>query len=325
MNFLVLLIILSAIIYYFGWYSLPEEIDPHDYQYQPDPADMLKGAEPFIFHGKSDTAFLLVHGYESSPFTLRSLGNQLYESGHTVFAPLLPGHGTTIRHLEKTRYEHWYEAVRRIYVKERMNYKRFFVIGFSLGGNLSLRLAVQYRMEMAPSALILISTPVVLNGFLNAALVVKDWRLVFTGIARFFMGPVAKRRDLLSSDIMNPTVTYNEAYVIPPLHSFRTNIVKVKKYLKYITVPACLIHASNDKTIDVENAHYIMRKIMSVEKQAFIFKINEEISTRHEILTHERIRDKVIHYIFSFLNDFDNNFHYTSQIYSRYKGKGKSK
>lgn len=323
MGYLIIFILVFAVIYYFGWYSLPEEVNPNEYQDPPAPEDMLRGAEPFFFRGKSDTAFLLIHGYESSPFTLKSLGLQLQASGHSVFAPLLPGHGTSLKHLAKTRYEHWYEAVRRIYVKERNNYKRFYVIGFSLGGNLSLRLAIQYRRDIPPSALVLISAPVVLNGILNGALVVRDWRLIFTGIARFFLGPVTKKRDLVSSDIINPTVSYNEAYIMPPLHSFRTNVVKVKKYLKYITVPVCLIHASNDKTIDVENSHYILRKIRSVEKQAFIFKINEDISTRHELLTHEGIRDKVIHYIFSFLKDYDSNFQYASEIISRYKGKSK--
>ncbi|MDH4261952.1 MAG: alpha/beta fold hydrolase [Spirochaetia bacterium] len=325
MNFFIVIILLAAVIYYFGWYSLPEKIDPLEYQDLPAREDMLRGADPFFFRGASDTAFLLVHGYESTPFTLKNLGKQLHESGHSVFAPLLPGHGTSIKQLAKTRYEHWYEAVRRVYIKERMNYKKFFIIGFSLGGNLSLRLAVQYRVEMPPSALILISTPVVLNGVINGALVVRDWRLIFSGIARFFLGPVTKRRDLVSSDIINPTVTYNEAYVVAPLHSFRTNVVKIKKYLKYITVPICIIHASNDKTIDVENAHYILRKVKSVEKQAFIFKINEEISTRHEILTHETIRDKVFNYIFSFLNDYDNGFQFTSRLFLRYKNKGKNK
>jgi len=182
MNFVIIILLLAAVIYYFGWFSLPEKIDPHEFQSPPAAEDMLKGAEPFFFKGKSDTAFLLIHGYESTPFTLRSLGKQLHESGHSVFAPLLPGHGTTIKHLEKTRYEHWYEAVRRIYIRERMNYKNFFIVGFSLGGNLSLRLAIQYRIDLAPSALILISTPVVLNGFLNSALVMRDWRAVFKSV-----------------------------------------------------------------------------------------------------------------------------------------------
>ncbi|MDH4199726.1 MAG: alpha/beta fold hydrolase [Spirochaetia bacterium] len=319
MTVFVFTILFVSIVYYFGWYSLPEKIDPNDFQEPPPQNEVLKGAQPFFFQGHTDTAFLLIHGYESSPFTLKSLGEQLHASGHSVMAPLLPGHGTSLSRLAETRYEHWYECVRRVYVRERSKYRHFFVVGFSLGGNLSLRLAVQYRMDLSPSALILISAPVVLNGFLNGTLVVRDWRLVFTGIARFFLGPVTKRRDLVSSDIINPTVAYNEAYVIPPLHSFRTNVVKVKKFLKYITIPTCLIHASNDKTIDIENMYYILRKINATEKHAFVFKINEDISTRHELLTHERIRDKVVHYIFSFLKDHDDQFHFSSQIISRYK------
>lgn len=321
MTIILVAVLALSVIYFFGWYSFPENINPDDFQEPPPKNEILKGADPFFFQGKTDTAFLLVHGYESSPFTLRSLGEQLHALGHSVFCPLLPGHGTSLSRLAETRYEHWYEAVRRVYIKERSRYSKFFVVGFSLGGNLALRLAIQYRMDAPPSALLLISTPVALNGLLNSAMIMRDWRLIFTGIARYFLGPVTKKRDLVSSDIINPTVAYNEAYTVPPLHSFRTNIGKVKKYLKYIRVPVCLIHASNDKTIDVENSFYIMRKIKSKEKHAFIFNINEDISTRHELLTHERIRDKVSHYVFSFLNDFNHDFKYNSEIIPQRKRK----
>jgi esterase/lipase len=89
---------------------------------------------------------------------------------------------------------------------------------------------------------------------------------------------------------------------------------KIKPFLKYIRVPVCMIHATNDWTINAENMHYVLRKLGSVEKRAYMFEIDEDISTRHEILTHERIKDKVIHYIFSFLKDYDLQFKFDSEI-----------
>jgi len=311
-----LLIVICATIYFFGWYSLPEKIDPSDYQEQPNPREILKGAEPFDYKGDSDTGFLLLHGYESSPYTLKALGKFLNAQGHSVHAPLFPGHGTTLSSFEKTRYEHWYECARRAYIQGRGRYKHFFVIGFSLGGNIALRLAAQYQKQAPPSALVLISAPVTLNGILNGKLFFRDWRMIFTGIARYFLGPISKKRDLVSMDIINPTVSYTEAYVVSPLHSLRTNLVKVKKVLHQIKTPLCVIHASNDKTIHIENTHYIMRKISSVEKRAHIFRIDENISTRHEIVTHEMIRDKIFYYINIFLSDYKKGFHFPSSEFT---------
>jgi len=314
MIYFIIVGIIIAIIWYFSWYGLAERINPDDFQDLPPKDSLLKGAEPFFFEGKSNSAFLLIHGYESSPYSLRQIGNILKSMDHTVLCPLLPGHGTSLVELSKTRYEHWYEAVRRIYVRERPKYKNFFIVGFSLGGNLALRLAIQYKDTVAPSALVLISSPVQLNGFLNHSVFMRDWRLMFTGIGKYILPPVSKKRDVVSADIMNPTVSYNEAYSLPPLHSFRTNIGKVKKYLKDIKVPACLIHASNDWTVNAENMHYIFRKLGSKEKRAYMFAIEDKVSTRHELMTHEQIRDKVIHYIFSFLNEFFLDFKYQSEM-----------
>ena len=314
MIYFVSVVLFIVFIYFFSWNGLPEKIKPDDFQEPPPKSALLKDAEPFFFRGDSDTAFLLIHGYESTPYSMRHIGNLFHSKGHTVLAPLLPGHGTTLKDLVDTRFEHWYESVRRVYVRERQKYKKFFIVGFSLGGNLAMRLAVQYRENNAPSALILISAPVVLNGVLNSTLIMRDWRLLFSGIGKYLVPPVSKKRDIVSADILNPTVTYSEAYSLPPLHSFRTNVGKVKKYLKYIKVPVGLIHATNDWTIDAENMHYIFRKIGSEEKRAYMFKINDEVSTKHELLTHEQIRDKVIHYILSFLDDYSNNFSFQSEI-----------
>lgn len=312
MIYLLVILTIAAMVAFFGWFSIPEKVDPNDFQDPPPKEAIMQGAEPFFFRGSSKRAFLLIHGYESSPYTLRFIGELFHAQGHSVFAPLLPGHGTTIKDLTKTRYDHWYEAVRRVYVRERPRFEEFFILGFSLGANLGLRLSIQYRNELSPSGLILISPPIVLNGLLNGALVLRDWRLMFTGIVRFFMSPISKRRDLVSMDLINPTVSYSEAYSIPPLHSFRTNLEKIKPYLKYLKLPLCIIHASNDWTIDVENSHYILRKMGSKEKRIYLFEIEEDVSTKHEIMTHEFVRNKVAHYIFSFLEDFESGFNYDS-------------
>ena len=130
MIYFLIFVIVVGTIYYFSWFGLPETINPDDYQDLPADETLLKGAEPFFFEGTTDTAFLFIHGYESSPYSMRHVGELLHAKGHTILSPLLPGHGTSLSDLAKTRFEHWYEAVRRIYVRERPKYKNFFIIGF---------------------------------------------------------------------------------------------------------------------------------------------------------------------------------------------------
>ncbi|MCS6985600.1 MAG: alpha/beta fold hydrolase [Leptospiraceae bacterium] len=294
---------LLVLVFLVGHYGLPEKVDRTAFRGPIPPHKIMKGAEPFFWQGQTDSAFLLIHGFEDSPFTLRDLGQLLHAEGHTVIAPLLPGHGTSIADFKHTRYEHWYDCVQLLYEEYRPKYKKFFIVGFSMGGNLGLRLAIHYAHRMAVTGLILISAPIVLNGFLNGRFILRDWRLFFTGIVKELIDYLPKKKTNLASEFISPWIGYSEAYTIAPLHSLKLNLPRIKPYLKYIHSPICLIQASNDKTVSPENLHYILRKVSSREKRAFLFEIRENISTRHVLVTHQETRTRVFFYILRFIED----------------------
>ncbi len=299
----VLILILVILIGYVASQGFPENIDPNAYQGPPDKDSMMPGAEPIFFQGKNDVAFLLIHGFEGSPYTLKQLAEYLHQEGHTVMAPLLPGHGTSPEDFIKTRYEHWYSAIHKIYQEHRPHYKKFFVVGFSMGGNLALRVSANFSRFMPSTGIILISTPVFLNGIVDGRVIIKNWKLFFSGITRYFIPYLAKDKQILAGDVLSPWVGYSDRYTVPCLHSFKINIGKVRPFLKRIHSPVCLIQANNDRTIPVYNLHYILEKIGSREKRAFLFSINDNVTTRHVLMTHEETRERVHHYIMKFIND----------------------
>ena len=49
--------------------------------------------DPFFLEG-GPSGILLVHGYKASTAEVRPLAESLHACGHTVSAPLLPGHNT---------------------------------------------------------------------------------------------------------------------------------------------------------------------------------------------------------------------------------------
>lgn len=297
--------ILSGIVLflYFASNGFPEKIDPEKYQGPANHASLMPGAEPIYYKGKTDVGLLLIHGFEGSPYTLKELADYLHREGHTVIAPLLPGHGTTPEDFNKTRYEHWYHAVHKSYQEQRPHFKKFFIVGFSMGGNLTLRLSINFYRYMPPTGIVLISTPVFLNGIIGSRIIIKNWKLFFSGITKYFLPYIKKDRGYLAGDVLSPWVGYSDRYTTSCLHSFKRNIGKVRPLLKNITIPACLIQANNDRTIPIYNLHYILEKIQSREKRAYLFSINESVSTRHVLMTHEDTKERVHHYILKFIND----------------------
>ncbi|MCS6972493.1 MAG: alpha/beta fold hydrolase, partial [Leptospiraceae bacterium] len=233
------------------------------------------------------------------------------QEGHTVIAPLLPGHGTNIRDFAKTRYEHWLAAVRSAYLRERPRFRHFFLIGFSMGGNLCLTLAAELARNgirhnnavLPPTGIVAIAAPVAINGILNSKIIIKDARLFFSGIVKNFVDHVSKSRTALAEQVLTPWVGYSEAYTLGPLHSFKLNVGKVRRQLYRIRAPLCLIHARSDKTVHIENLHYIFRKVGSREKRAYVFDLDENLSTHHVLVTHHLVRDKVFHYVLKFAHD----------------------
>lgn len=297
------LIVIVAVVLLFGHYGLPEKVNPRDFQEPPPAIKIMRGAEPFRMQGSTDVGFLLVHGFEDSPYTMRNIGELLHREGHTVIAPLLPGHGTNLKDFARTRYEHWLNAVLEIYLRERPRFRHFFLIGFSMGGNLCLNLATQVQKHSPPTGIICIAAPVALNGVLNGRLLIRDPRLFLSGILRNFITHIPKAQGGVSEKVMIPWVGYGEAYTLPALHSFKLGIGRVKSRLYRIKQPTCLIHATGDQTVHIENMHYIFRKISSTEKRAYVFKLEENLSTHHVLVTHQLAREKVFHYILKFVHD----------------------
>ncbi len=55
----------------------------------------------FFLKSRSKTGVLLIHGFTGSPEEMRPLGDYLKKKRLTVYCPVLPGHCTSVRNLEK--------------------------------------------------------------------------------------------------------------------------------------------------------------------------------------------------------------------------------
>ena len=97
-----------------------------------------------------------MHGWSSTPYEMRALGEFLHGHGYTVYAPLLAGHGTVPEDLENVHASDWQEDVDRAYKKISQLCDSVFVGGMSLGGSLAMHFAKEHSDI---GGLILMGTP----------------------------------------------------------------------------------------------------------------------------------------------------------------------
>ncbi len=111
-----------------------------------DRAEPLCGGTPYLLPGiKRKVGLVLVHSYLSVPEEVKTLAQYLRRRGVWVYAPRLPGHGTSAEDLAERKYQAWIEAVEVGYVLMRAFCDKVILGGVSVGGNLAFDLASRVR------------------------------------------------------------------------------------------------------------------------------------------------------------------------------------
>ena len=112
------------------------------------PPPVLPGAEPLDVPG-GPVGVLLSHGFTGTTQSIRPWAEHLAAAGLTVRAPRLPGHGTTWQDMGTTTWQDWYDELERAFDDLRRRCESVFVMGLSMGGTLTLRLAQLRADEVA--------------------------------------------------------------------------------------------------------------------------------------------------------------------------------
>ncbi|NQU02842.1 MAG: alpha/beta fold hydrolase [Syntrophaceae bacterium] len=264
--------------------SLGEEIDSlrktwHD--------GVVPEAVPIIYEGGT-SAVLLLHGFTSSPWEFRTLAAALHERGLTVYAPLLPGHGTDPDDLRKTTAQEWIDAAVDAYDELSKNGTSISVAGFSMGATLAMYLAATRKVER-----LLLLAPFVRiyrppNAWISPELKIRTVGHLAGYYRKTRIGGIndlSKLRD-------------HFAYYNVPFRALRQalkNVRRVRKLLKEITAPTLILHSKNDETVDWKGSQEIINSISSHSKRVVWFERS------NHILTLDYDREEVLRYSVEFL------------------------
>jgi carboxylesterase len=103
---------------------------------------MIPGAEPLALTAPGAAMGVVVlHGFGDTPQTVAALAHRLRECGFDVSAPLLPGHGRTLKEFAQSNGSEWLASAREAYAAMRARHARVALVGLSLGGALAATVA----------------------------------------------------------------------------------------------------------------------------------------------------------------------------------------
>ena len=225
---------------------------------------VLPGAEPFT-HDGSSTGVLLIHGFTSSPQSLRPWAEHLAAQDMTVRLPRLPGHGTTWQEMNRTRWEDWYAAADRDFRELHECCDQVFIGGLSMGGGIALALAQEHGPRV--SGLVLV----------NPAVLFKDWRVRFVPLLKNVVGGL----EAIANDIKKEGVT-ELAYSHTPLKAGHSQLVAWKNLtrdLPEVTQPVLLLRSEEDHVIPAESSAMVLSRISSQDVTEIVLHDSYHVAT----------------------------------------------
>jgi carboxylesterase len=224
------------------------------------PDGIIVGAQPFDLDATGGRAVLLVHGGGDTPQTLRYLAEVLHARGYAVRAPLLPGHGRTLRHFTDVTADAWLDAVRAEYRAMRARHSWVGVIGVSMGGALAVQLAAEVDGELPALGLVApyLAVPSQLR---RAARLAPAWGL---------MMPYIRSGDTGRSIHDPAEEAKSRAYGVftaPALRALVSTADRASALLARVTAPTLVIQSREDNRITPEACEQCFAALGAREKR----------------------------------------------------------
>ncbi len=139
---IVILVVLIGFLFLKTGFLQLNNVDERDLAHWTYEDGVIQGADSFSLVGGNETCWLMLHSYRFTPLEMKVLGERLHtEFGDSVRAVGLEGHGEVPGNLLSLTLDDWYEQVSDEADDLIRSCDHVNIVGSSLGGSLSIRLA----------------------------------------------------------------------------------------------------------------------------------------------------------------------------------------
>ena len=249
------------------------------------PRGVKKTNHPKIFYGQNDVAIIIIHGFIGSPIEASSLGKAFNQRGYTVYMPLIDGFGGSTELANTSDYIDWKNTVNKSIEFLSPHYKKFIIIGFSLGGTIASDFVLNQNNQESYK----IESLILLAPFFKP----KLWG---GGLANSFVSIFTNSVDLatlykisMNSDILIPLSNPNYYNSSMPLKAVKqmyefSDEIRFMESSVVSDIPTLLVLTEDDETIDNESSRIFVTKHFTNTE---IFQFKGEDNIRHQFVVPE--------------------------------------
>lgn len=188
---------------------------------------------------------LIVHGFGGCRQEVLPLAQYLEERGLLVSVPLLPGHGNGRKDMGLAVRGQWLRTVGQAYEVLADQCERVYVVGFSMGGLLSIRLLTEglpaeLRRRDQLEGLVTVNTPV------------------------YYWNPRQILLNALRGDersVLRRNRRTAGAYPLRAMWEFQMLLSETKGHFRRIQCPALIVQTADDDTVWPCSGDYLLRRM----------------------------------------------------------------
>lgn len=234
----------------------------------------IDGAQAWAATGEGERArvgIAVVHGFTGNPNSTRPVAERLHRDGYTVEVPLLPGHGTTVKEMARTRYADWRREAERILDDLRRRCDQVVLVGLSMGGTLCLDLAGSRPKDVAGVVVI------------NAQLLAPEQFLAKFAPVLQYVAPIVPRdlAGLPSDDIAKPGAD-ERAYPSVPAKAAQSlirELPRIRAQLLDADMPILVAYSPQDHSVPAKNSRAIREYVASADVTELVLERSYHVAT----------------------------------------------